>query len=197
MLLFAWRLLVAILSLSSRFLLSLSCRSFLLPPCRPPVACLSSSRRLPVASLWPRCRLPFAQCGNLSLSCRLPVACPSLACRLPVASLLPPCRLPVAFPSPPCHPMCYPVAPLLHCCGLPIAFLWAACRLPVASLLLSCRLPVAFLALFDARKKETLSPLRSFPFALCFTILWLSSISIIVVSLSDLPFIRANGMIWL
>ena len=51
MLLFAWRFPVALLSLSCRSLLSLSCRYFLLPPCRPPVACLSSSCRLPVASL--------------------------------------------------------------------------------------------------------------------------------------------------
>ena len=37
MLLFAWRLPVALLSLSCRSLLSLSCRYFVLPPCRPPV----------------------------------------------------------------------------------------------------------------------------------------------------------------
>ena len=57
MLLFAWRLPVALLSLSCRSLLSLSCHYFLLPPCRPLVACLSSSCRLPVASLSPPCRL--------------------------------------------------------------------------------------------------------------------------------------------
>ena len=85
---FAWRLPVALLSLSCRSLPLLSCRYFLLPPCRPLVACLSSSCRLPVASLSPPCRLPVAQCGNLSLSCCLPVACLSPACRLPVASLL-------------------------------------------------------------------------------------------------------------
>ena len=104
MLLFAWRLLVALLSLSCRSFLSLSCRCFLLPPCCPPFACLSSSCGPLIASLSPPCRLPVAQRGNLSLSCHLPVACLSLACRLPVASLSPPCRLPVASLLLPCRP---------------------------------------------------------------------------------------------
>ena len=134
MLLFAWRLTVALLSLSCRSLLSLSCRYFLLPPCRPPVACLSSSCRLPVASLLPPCCLPVAQRGNLSLSCRLPVACLSLACRLPAASLSPPCRLPVAFLSPNVVTCRSPVACLSLACRLPVAFLSPPCCLPVASL---------------------------------------------------------------
>ena len=134
MLIFAWRLPVALLSLSCRSLLSLSCRYFLLPPCRPPVACLSSSCRLPVASLSPPCRLPVAQCGNLSLSCCLPVACLSPACRLPVASLSPPCRLPVASLSPDVVTCRSPVARLSLDCRLPVAFLSPPCRLPVASL---------------------------------------------------------------
>ena len=53
MLLSAWRLLVALLSLSRRSFRALSCRYFLLPPCRPPVACLLSSCRFSVASLLP------------------------------------------------------------------------------------------------------------------------------------------------
>ena len=134
MLLFAWRLLVALLSLSCRSLLLLSCRYFLLPPCRPPVACLSSSCRLPVASLSPPCRLPVAQRGNVSLSCRLPVACLSLACRLPAASLSPPYRLPVASLSPNVVTCRSPVACLSLACRLPVAFPSPPCRLPVASL---------------------------------------------------------------
>ena len=59
LLLFAWRLPVALLSLSCRFFVSLSCRCFLLPPCRRPLACLLSSCRLPVASLSPPCRLTW------------------------------------------------------------------------------------------------------------------------------------------
>ena len=182
MLLFAMRLPVALLSLSCRSFLSLSRRYFLLPPCRPtvaclsppcrptwqpvtllllarclPVACLSRFCRLPVAFLSPPCCLSVASLSPNVVTCCSPVACLLLACPLPVALLSPPCRLPVTSLSPPCHPMCYPVAPLLHCCGLPVAFLSAACRLPVASLSLSCRLPVAFLALFGAKKKENLS----------------------------------------
>ena len=195
---------VALLSLACRLpvaCLPPSCRhpvAFLSPPCRFPVAqrgTLSLSRRLPVgglslacrlpvASLSPPCRLPVASLSPNVLTCRSPVACLSLACRLPIAFLLPPFCLPIASLSPPCHPTCYPVAPLLHCCGLPVPFLSAACCLPVASLSLSSRLLVAFLALLGARKKETLSLLRYFPFALCFTILWVLSISIIVVSSS-------------
>ena len=140
MLLFAWRLPVAVLSPFRRSFLSLSCRYCLLPPCRPPVACLSSSCRPPVASLSPPCRFPVAQCGNLLLSCRLPVACLSLACRLPVATLSPSCRLPVASLSPNVVPCCSPVACLSLACRLPVAFLSPPCRLPVASLSPPCRL---------------------------------------------------------
>ena len=135
MLIFAWRLPVALLLLSCRSLLSLSCPYFLLPPCRPPVACLSSSCRVPVASLSPACRPPVAQCGNLSLSCCLPVACLSLACRLPATSLLPPCRLLVASLSPHVVTCRSPVSRLSLACRLPVALLSPPCRLPVASLL--------------------------------------------------------------
>ena len=181
--------------------LSLSCPSPVVSSCHSPVtiscclsvALLSLACRLPVASLLPPCVLPVVSCcptwypvALLLVASRLPVACLSLSCSLPVASL-----------SPPCPPTCYPIAPLLHSCGLPVAFMSAACRLPVASLSLACRLPVAFLALFGLRKKETLPLLRSFPFALRSTVLWLPSISIIAASFLDLPFIYANGMVWL
>ena len=103
------RSLVALLSLSCRFLLSLPCR---FPVAASPVALLSSSFRLscrlssryvlfPVASLSSPCRHPVAP---LSPSCRPPVAALlSPSCRLPVVFLLPPCCLPVATLSPSCR----------------------------------------------------------------------------------------------
>ena len=78
---------VAVLLLSCRSSLLLCCQYFLLPPCRPGVACLSSCRRFSVASLSPPCCFPVAHRGTRSLSCCLPVACLSFACRPPVAFL--------------------------------------------------------------------------------------------------------------
>ena len=162
------------------------------PPSLFPVASLSSPCRLSAVLLLLHCRLPVA---SLSLSCSptwYPFALSSRACRLPVACLSPSCRLLVTSLSPPCRGKCYPITALLHSCGLPVPFLSAACRLPVVSLSLCCRVRLAFLALFGPRNLVTVDI-----FPLHFTFLWLSSISIIAVSLLDLPFIYANGMILL
>ena len=135
MLLFAWRLPIALLSLSCRFFVSPSYRYFLLPPCRPPVACLPSSCCFSFASLSPPCRFSVAQRGTLSLSCRFLPACLSLASCLLVASLSPPCCLLVA----------QSVTPLLPCCIL-VACLSLSCELPVAYVSLPYHFPVACLS---------------------------------------------------
>ena len=117
------RSLVALLSLSCRFLLSLACR---LPVAAIPIALLSSSFRFPAA-------YPVAMSCFLLLPCRLPVATLSPRCGFLVALLSHlPCRLPVACLS-------LPVASLRLSCRFPVDFLSPPCRLPVATLSPSCR----------------------------------------------------------
>ena len=122
---------VALLLLSCRSPVALSCRFLLLLPCRfpvaaSPVALLSTSFRFPVA-------YPVAMSFLLLLPCRHPVATLSPPCRPPVALLSQyPCRLPVTSLSP-------PVAFLPLSCRFLVVFLSPPCRLPVATLSPSCR----------------------------------------------------------
>ena len=188
---------VAPLSLSCCYpaaLLSLSCRFMLLPV----VFCCYATFRLATSCRSPIALLLLQPVAFLSL-----FAAASLrpSCRLRVLFLLLPCCLPVASLSLPCCPTCYPVPLVWLACRLPVAVLLlpycllvaplsSTCRflspnafpclspvpsygLPVAFLSAACRLPVAFLSPAWRFFGACWSPLISFPFASCFTILWL------------------------
>ena len=198
--------------------LSLSCRStvaILLPP---DACCCFPSQ----CYFWPSCCYPVTHLlllvvaplllfplTSLLLSCPLPVIFLSLPCRLPVDCLLFPCRFPAAQPATLLLSCRLPRACLSPPRGLPVASLLSARRFSApqyVTLLLPCCLIVACLSpacsllrAFWSKEKNNLVPDEIFRLCLLFH-LWLSTIFAVSHPHSSpiyLPFIYANGMIWL